>query len=80
MLVIKASLIIICVDLGPDYNRTGSAQRFLNLLILWHNMRPFERGKRKGKSPFRLAGVRVFDPDGNETDDWLAALGYPAAA
>jgi len=43
-------------------------------------MRPFERGKRAGKSPFQIAGVRVFDPDGNETLDWLAALGYPAAA
>ena len=57
-----------------------SAQRFLNLLILWHCMRPFQRGKRKDFSPFQLAGVRVFDPDGNETDDWMTALGYPAAA
>jgi hypothetical protein len=35
---------------------------------------------RRGQSPFELAGVRVFDPDGNDTDEWLAALGYPKAA
>lgn len=57
-----------------------SAQNFLNLFILWHCMRRFERGKRKDQSPFQIAGVRVFDPDGNQTDDWLAALGYPKAA
>jgi len=57
-----------------------SAQRWMNLFILWHNTRRFERGKRKGFSPFQLAGVRVFDPDGHETDDWLEALGYPAPA
>jgi hypothetical protein len=43
-------------------------------------MRPFERGKRAGQSPFALAGVTVYSPDGRPTDDWLEALGYPAAA
>jgi len=57
-----------------------TAQYYLNLVILWHNMRRFKQGKRKGKSPFEIAGVRVFDPDGNETDDWLTALGYPPAS
>jgi hypothetical protein len=57
-----------------------AAQRWLNLFILWHNMRPFERGKRAGQSPFALAGVTVYSPDGRPTDDWLEALGYPAAA
>ena len=47
-------------------------QLFLNLFVLWHNMRIFERGKRQGKSPYQLAGI---DPG---TDDWLALLGYPA--
>lgn len=56
------------------------AQHWLDLLILWHNMRPFERGKRKGRSPFELAGVTVHGPDGQPTDDWLHALGYAAAA
>jgi hypothetical protein len=57
-----------------------AAQNWLNLFILWHNMRPFQRGKRAGHSPFELAGVKVFTPDGRQTDDWLEALGYPAAA
>lgn len=46
-------------------------QLYLNLFVLWHNMRVFERGKRQGKSPYQLAGI---DPG---TDDWLARLGYP---
>lgn len=57
-----------------------TAQNWLNLLVLWHNMRIFERGKRAGKSPFQWAGVTVYGPDGQPTDDWLAALGYAAAA
>ena len=47
-------------------------QLYLNLFVLWHNMRIFERGKRQGKSPYQLAGI---DPG---VDDWLALLGYPA--
>lgn len=47
-------------------------QLYLNLFVLWHNMRVFERGKRQGKSPYQLAGI---DPG---TDDWLTLLGYPA--
>jgi hypothetical protein len=46
-------------------------QLYLNLFVLWHNMRVFERGKRQGKSPYQLAGI---DPG---ADDWLALLGYP---
>lgn len=46
-------------------------QLYLNLFVLWHNMRVFERGKRKGKSPYQLAGI---DPG---ADDWLTLLGYP---
>jgi len=56
------------------------AQNWLNLLILWHNLRPFERGKRKATSPFQRAGVTVSGPDGQPTDDWLQALGYATAA
>lgn len=47
-------------------------QLYLNLFVLWHNMRVFERGKRQGKSPYQLAGI---DPGAN---DWLTLLGYPA--
>ncbi len=57
-------------------NRKGfknqeTMQAFLNLFVLWHNMRVYDsRCKRGGKSPFQLAGI---DP-GN--DDWLTLLGY----
>jgi hypothetical protein len=47
-------------------------QLYLNLFVLWHNMRVFERGKRQGKSPYQLAGI---DPG---ADEWLTLLGYPA--
>ena len=46
-------------------------QLYLNLFVLWHNMRVFERGKRQGKSPYQLAGID------SGVDDWLALLGYP---
>ena len=48
-------------------------QLYLNLFVLWHNMRVFERGKRQGKSPYQLAGI---DPG---TNDWLTLIGYPVA-
>jgi len=48
-----------------------SRQLFLNLFILWFNMHKFERGPRKGKSPYELAGINL------GTDDWLTLLGYP---
>ena len=47
-------------------------QLYLNLFVLWHNLRVFERGKRQGKSPYQLAGI---DPG---SDDWLTLLGFPA--
>jgi hypothetical protein len=54
------------------FRRPETLQLYLNLFVLWHNMRVFERGKRQGKSPYQLAGI---DPG---TDDWLTLLGYPA--
>ena len=54
------------------FRNLETLQLYLNLFVLWHNMRVFERGKRKGKSPYQLAGI---DPG---ADDWLALLGYPA--
>jgi len=47
-------------------------QLYLNLFVLWHNMRRFERGKRQGYSPYQIAGIDL------GTDDWLACLGYSA--
>lgn len=58
-------------------NRKGvknqeTMQAFLNLFVLWHNMRVYDsRCKRGGKSPFQLAGIDM------GTDDWLTLLGYP---
>lgn len=58
-------------------NRKGfknqeTMQAFLNLFVLWHNMRVYDpRCKRGGKSPFQLAGIDL------GTDDWLTLLGYP---
>jgi hypothetical protein len=48
-----------------------SRQLFLNLFVLWFNMHKFERGPRKGKSPYELAGIDL------GSDDWLTLLGYP---
>ena len=56
------------------FRNRDTAQVYLNLFVLWHNMRVYERGKRAGKSPYRWAGI---DPG---TDDWLELLGYPANA
>jgi len=49
-----------------------TAQAYLNLFILWHNMRVYQRGKRQGHSPYQLAGIDL------GTDDWLELLGVPA--
>jgi hypothetical protein len=54
------------------FRNRDTAQAYLNLFVLWHNMRVYERGKRAGKSPYQWAGI---DPG---TDDWLTLLGYPA--
>lgn len=55
-----------------SFHNRDTAQVYLNLFVLWHNMRIYERGKREGKSPYQWAGI---DPG---TDDWLTLLGYPA--
>lgn len=49
-----------------------TAQAYLNLFALWHNMRVYQRGKRAGFSPYQLAGI---EPG---AEDWLELLGYPA--
>ena len=48
-------------------------QLYLNLFTLWHNMRVYQRGKRRGQSPYQRAGIQL------HTDDWLDLLGYTAA-
>jgi hypothetical protein len=48
-----------------------SRQLFLNLFVLWFNLHKFERGPRKGKSPYELAGIDL------GASDWLTLLGFP---
>jgi len=48
-----------------------SRQLFLNLFTLWFNMHKFDRGPRKDKSPYEIAGIDL------GTDDWITLLGYP---
>ena len=54
------------------FGHPDTLQLYLNLFVLWHNMRVYERGKRQGKSPYQWAGIDL------GTDDWLTLLGYPA--
>jgi hypothetical protein len=62
-----------------SFQSRETAQNWFNLFRLWFCMHPFKRStKRQGKSPFQLAGIKVYTPDGRETDDWLEALGYQA--
>lgn len=64
-----------------SFQSRHTAQNWFNLFRLWFCMHPFKRShKRQGQSPFQLAGIKVYTPDGEETDDWLAAVGYPADA
>lgn len=44
-------------------------QAYLDLFVLWYNMRSIQRGKRQGQSPFQIAGIQT------DSDDWLALLG-----
>ena len=55
------------------FSSPETLQLYLNLFVLWHNSRIYERGKRKGKSPYQHAGIEL--PE----SDWLTLLGYPAA-
>jgi hypothetical protein len=64
-----------------SFQSRETAQNWFNLFRLWFCLHPFKRShKRQGQSPFQLAGIKVYTPDGRETDDWLEALGYPADA
>lgn len=65
-----------------SFQSRKTAQAWLNLFCLWFNMHLLKRSKRRlGRqpmSPYQFAGIQVFTPDGHETLDWLAAIGYPA--
>ena len=61
------------LDNRQDFRDQETLQAYLDLFVLWHNMRPYQRGKRQGRSPYQIAGI---DPGCN---DWLALLGYQAS-
>lgn len=64
-----------------SFKSRETAQNWFNLFRLWFCMHPFKRShKRQGRSPFRLAGIKVYTPDGRETTDWMEVLGYPPDA
>ena len=53
-----------------SFRDLATLQAYLDLFVLWYNMRPIQRGKRQGKSPFQIAGIQT------DSDDWLALLGF----
>ncbi len=53
-----------------SFRNQETRQAYLDLFVLWHNMRIYQRGKRQGKSPFQIAGIET------DSDDWLTLLGF----
>lgn len=53
-----------------SFQSTDSMQAYLDLFVLWHNTRIFERGKRQGRSPFLIAGIET------GSNNWIDILGY----
>ncbi len=47
------------------------AHNFVALFVLWHNMRVFKEGLRRGQSPFEILGIDLGQKD------WRTLLGYP---
>lgn len=53
-----------------SFRNLETLQAYLDLFVLWHNMRTIQRGKRHGKSPFQIAGIQT------DSHDWLTLLGF----
>lgn len=53
-----------------SFRNLETLQAYLDLFVLWHNMRTIQRGKRQGQSPFQIAGITT------DADDWLTLLGF----
>ena len=53
------------------FRNRETLQAYLDLFVLWHNMRFYQRGKRQGQSPYQIAGITP------GTNDWLELLDYP---
>jgi len=52
------------------WRRKGNGRGIYNLLRCCWNTHRFRRGKRRGKTPFQLAGIEV------SAEDWLELLGF----
>lgn len=52
------------------FRNRDTLQAYLDLFVLWHDMRAYQRGKRCGQSPYQIAGVTP------GSDDRLELLGY----
>jgi predicted nuclease of predicted toxin-antitoxin system len=55
------------------FDNTDTNLNFVALFALWHNLRVFKEGKRKGYSPFDILGIDLGERD------WRTLLGYPPA-
>lgn len=53
------------------FANADNAHNFVALFVLWHNLRVFKEGLRRGKSPFELLGIDLGEKD------WRTLLGYP---
>ncbi len=52
-----------------SFRNLETLQAYLDLFVLWYNMRIIQRGKRHDKSPFQMAGIQTDSPD------WLTLRG-----
>ncbi|MHC4687241.1 MAG: hypothetical protein ACYTEW_23465 [Planctomycetota bacterium] len=59
------------VQRKKHFASADSAHNFVALFVLWHNMRVFKEGLRRGKSPFQILGIDLSEKD------WRTLLGYP---
>lgn len=59
------------VNRKKHFANADSAHNFVALFVLWHNMRVFKEGLRRGNSPFQLLGIDLGE------EDWRTLLGYP---
>ncbi len=53
------------------FANADNAHNFVALFVLWHNLRVFKEGLRRGKSPFEILGLDLAEKD------WRTLLGYP---
>lgn len=58
------------VERKKHFANADTAHNFVALFVLWHNLRVFKEGKRKGQSPFEILGIDLGEKD------WRTLLGY----